>query len=162
MHIRNAFFGQPFWANQNWQRRAEISSAPADGIGCGTPEEDGFGLFQSVFLVDQADGGRRILVVSDEHIIGRKLCKTDYNVSGTQTNSNTCTYLSNQCCGSGPGGSVINWPSVSRSVILLMITVHNLAKYVNHSNQCCGTGSCGSGSGGPVSKWRSGFGISDP
>ncbi len=81
MHIRNAFFGQqPFWANQNWQRRAEISSAPADGIGCGTPEENGFGLFQSVVLVDQADGGRRILVVPDEHVMGRKLCKTDYRV----------------------------------------------------------------------------------
>ncbi len=61
----------------------KFASAPADGIGCGTPEEDGFCLFQSIVLVHQADGGRRILVVSDEHVIGRKLCKTDYKVSGT-------------------------------------------------------------------------------
>jgi hypothetical protein len=57
-----------------------FASAPADGIGCGTSEEDGLGLFQSIVLVDQADGGRRILVVPDDHVIGRKLCKTDYIV----------------------------------------------------------------------------------
>ncbi len=70
----------------------KFASAPADGIGCGTPEEDGFGLFQSVVLVNQADGGRRILVVPDEHVIGRKL-QTDYNVSGTQATRNTCAFI---------------------------------------------------------------------